>query len=97
MGVDDKEIELIRNMTFDQLDLPEKERRLFAFAIKAHADPHSIEDEDFILLREVDVTDQEIVEVIEVINFGDAINRFCDVLAIGADAFLTYEMEGKTN
>ena len=92
MGVDDEEIELIRNMEFDKLNLPEKERRLFAFALKVHADPHSVDNGDFTPLREVGVTDQEIVEVIEVTNFGDAINRFCDSLGIGSDAFLTYEM-----
>jgi len=95
VGVDDQEIELIRNMEFDKLDLPEKERRLFAFAIKAKADPHSTGPEDFVFLREAGVTDQEIVEVIEVTNFGDAINRLCDALGIGSDAFLTYAMEDK--
>jgi alkylhydroperoxidase family enzyme len=60
-----------------------------------HADPHSVTDEDFSGLREEGTSDQEIVEIIEVTNYGDSINRFCDTLHIGADAFLTYEMEGE--
>ena len=95
MGVDDAEIEKIRNMEFDKIDLSEKEKRLFVFGVKVHADPHSVSDEDIARLREVKVTDQEIVEVIEVVNYGDSINRFCDALGIGADAFLTYEMDNK--
>jgi alkylhydroperoxidase family enzyme len=79
-------------MDIDRMGLPEKEKRLFAMAIKAHADPHSVSDEDFEGLRQVGVTDQEIVEILEVMNFGDSINRFCDTLKIGPDAFLTYEM-----
>jgi alkylhydroperoxidase family enzyme len=92
VGVNDEEIANIRNMDVDKMDLPEKEKRLFALALKAHADPHSVTDEDFSGLREVGVTDQEIVEILEVTNFGDSINRFCDTLGIGPDAFLTYEM-----
>lgn len=95
MGVDDAEIEQIRNMEFDKMDLSEKERRLFAFGVKVHADPHSVTDGDIARLREVEATDQEIVEVIEVVNFGDSINRFCDALGIGTDAFLTYETNSK--
>jgi len=91
VGVNDAEIANIRNMDIDKIDLSEKEKRLFAFALKAHADPHSIIDEDFARLRETGVTDQEIVEAIEVMNFGDSINRFCDTLGISPDVFLTYE------
>lgn len=92
MGVNDEEIANIRNMDVDKMDLPEKEKRLFALALKAHADPHSVTDEDFARLHEVGVTDQEIVEILEVMNFGDSINRFCDTLGIPPDTFLTYEM-----
>jgi alkylhydroperoxidase family enzyme len=93
VGVSDEEIEFIRNMEFDKLDLPEKERKLFVFAIKAQADPHAMGEEDFASLREAGTTDQEIVEILEVTNFGNAINLFCDALGIGADNFLTYAMD----
>jgi alkylhydroperoxidase family enzyme len=80
-------------MEVEKLDLSNKERGLFALALKVHADPHSVTDEEITGLRKMGTTDQEIVEIIEVTNFGDSINRFCDTLGIGADAFLTYEME----
>ncbi len=81
-------------MEADKLDLPEKERRLFTLAIKAHADPHAVTDEEFVRLREVGVTDREIVEILATMNYGDEINRFCDTLGIAADNFLSYEMGG---
>jgi len=93
VGVDDEEIEKIRNMEVEKLNLSEKEKGLFTLALKIHADPHSVTDEEFSRLRKDEVNDQEIVEIIEVTNFGDSINRFCDALGIAADAFLTYEME----
>jgi alkylhydroperoxidase family enzyme len=92
VGVNDEEIANIRNMDVDRMDLPEREKRLFILALKAHADPHSVTDEDFARLREVGVINQEIVEILEETNFGDSINRFCDTLGISPDAFLTYEM-----
>jgi alkylhydroperoxidase family enzyme len=59
-----------------------------AFALKAQKDPHSISDEDLELLKKLDVTDMEIVEVLEVMTLCDGINRFCDALDIGNDAWL---------
>ena len=87
MGLDDREIGKIRDMDVERLDLTEKEKRLFTFALKVHADPHSLSDEDFVGLREEGTSDQEIVEIIEVTNYGDSINRLCDALHIGADVF----------
>jgi len=81
-------------LEIDQINFSEKEKRLFALAVKAHADPYSVTDDEFAQLREAGVTDSELVETIEVVNLGDGINRFCDTLGIGPDAFLTYEMPG---
>ncbi len=44
-------------------------------------------------LRVLGASDQQIVEVLEVMNFGNSINVFCDVLGIPADPFLTYPAE----
>jgi alkylhydroperoxidase family enzyme len=81
---------VIRNMEIDKIGFSEKEKRLFTFALKCYGDPKSLTDEDFSRLREVDVTDQELVEITEVTNLGDAQSRFADVLRIGGDNFLTY-------
>lgn len=72
------------------MDLSPKERRLFDFALKAREDPHTIGDAGVEALRALGTTDQQIVEVLEVMNFGNSINLFCDALQIEADHFLTY-------
>ena len=72
------------------MDLSPKERRLFDFALKGREDPHNIQDAEVEALRALGATDQQLVEVLEVMNLGNSINLFCDVLEIEADHFLTY-------
>jgi alkylhydroperoxidase family enzyme len=84
-------------MEFEKIGISEKEKGLLSLALKAHADPHSVTDGDFERLRDAGVSDQEIVETIEVTNFGDSINRFCDTLEIGPDVFLTYATPAEKN
>ena len=72
------------------MDLSPKEQRLFDFALKAREDPHNIGDAEVEALRALGTTDQQLVEVLEVMNFGNGINLFCDALEIQADHFLTY-------
>ncbi len=72
------------------MDLSATERRLFDFALKAREDPHNIGDAEVETLRVLGATDQQLVEVLEVMNYGNSINLFCDVLGIPADHFLTY-------
>ncbi len=72
------------------MDLSSKERRLFDLALKAREDPHNIQDAEVKALRSLGATDQQLVEVLEVMNFGNGINLFCDALGIQADHFLTY-------
>lgn len=90
-GISDEEIAVIRNMEIDKINLSDKEKGLFILAMKSHADPHSITDEDFVRLREAGATDQEIVEIIEVVCLGDCLSRFADTLNIGPDPWLTYK------
>jgi hypothetical protein len=70
--------------------LSPRERRLFDFALKAREDPHNIGDAEVHALRALGTTDQQFVEVLEVMNLGNSINLFCDALEIEADHFLTY-------
>ncbi len=72
------------------MDLSPKERRLFDLALKAREDPHNIQDAEMDALRALGATDQQLVEALEVMNFGNGINLFCDALGIPADQFLTY-------
>lgn len=73
------------------------ERRLFAFTLKAREDPHGVGDEDVAALRALGVTDQQLVEVLEVMNYGNSINLFCDALDVQVDHFLTYPVEASAH
>lgn len=81
---------MIRNMEIDKVNLSEKEKLLFTLAIKCHADPQSVTDEEFANLREVGATDQEIVELIEVVNLGNCLARFADTIKISPEPWQTY-------
>jgi alkylhydroperoxidase family enzyme len=94
-GVADEQIAAARAFDPDRAGFSPKERALFDFVMKVNGDPHSITDEDVEALRALGVTDAELVEAIETLNTGNNTNVFCDALAIGADPFLTYDMEGK--
>lgn len=72
------------------MGLSPKERRLFDFVLKVRENPRNIGDAEMEALRALGTTDQQLVEVLEVMNFGNSINLFCDALEIEADHFLTY-------
>lgn len=94
-GADDDQIAAARRFDPDRAGFSEKERALFDFVMKVNGDPHSITDDDIATLRRLGTTDAELVEAIETLNTGNNTNVFCDALGIGADPFLTYDMEGK--
>ena len=89
-GLQDDQISSVRSFDIDKLDLSPKEKKIYDFVMKVNGDPHSITDEDVESLRSLGVTDQQIVEAIEVMNFGNSINAFADALGIGPEEFLTY-------
>lgn len=89
-GASDSEVKAALSFDPDQLDLTEKERALFNYAMKANGDPHGITKDDITELRGLDVTDWELVEILETVNTGNAFNTFAGALNIGPDAFLTY-------
>ena len=89
-GADDEQVEAALSFDPDKLELSDKERALFEYALKANGDPHAITKQDIDELREHGVTDWELVETIETVNTGNAFNVFAGALNIGTDSFLTY-------
>lgn len=88
-GATQDEIEAAQSLNNDHVNLSEKEKRLVEFALKAQKDPHSISEEDMKVLKKQNVTDEEIVEILEAVNLSDGINRFCDALGLSKDPWLT--------
>ena len=89
-GADDDQVEAALAFDPDRLELSDKERALFEYALKANGDPHAITKQDIDELREFGVTDWELVETIETVNTGNSFNVFAGALNIGTDSFLTY-------
>lgn len=56
-----------------------------------HGDPHSVTADDIDALRQLGVTDSELVETIETVSTGNGFNLLSDALQLGAEPFLTYD------
>lgn len=89
-GASDEEVKAAVAYDPDRLDLTEKERALFDYALKANGDPHSITPDDIAALRALGVTDWDLVETLETVNTGNSFNTFAGALNIGPDDFLSY-------
>jgi uncharacterized peroxidase-related enzyme len=89
-GASDDEVKAALEFDPDRLDFTRKEKLLFNYALKANGDPHSISQDDISALREIGVTDQEIIETLETVNTGNSFNIINGALNIGPDDFLTY-------
>lgn len=64
-GVDDDQIERMRQREIEESAFSEKEYEILRFAEETADDPHSIEEEEVERLREVGLSDSEIVELID--------------------------------
>jgi uncharacterized peroxidase-related enzyme len=89
-GASDDEVKAALEFDPDRLGFTRKEKLLFNYALKANGDPHSISQDDISALREIGVTDQEIIETLETVNTGNSFNIINGALNIGPDDFLTY-------
>lgn len=66
-GVDDEEIERMRQREIEESAFSEREYEILQFAERIADDPHSVEEDDVARLREVGLSDAEIVELIDCI------------------------------
>lgn len=69
------------NMT----EIPNPHREIIQFAVKASQNPNSIQDTDYAKLRDVGVTDEEIMEAGMMAAFTNFINTWADLSGIPVD------------
>ncbi|MDB5593038.1 MAG: hypothetical protein JWR86_3563 [Enterovirga sp.] len=93
-GASDEEVKAALKFDPDKLQLSEKERALFDYAMKANGDPHSITPADIEALKALGATDWDLVETLETVNTGNGFNTFAGALNIGTDSFLSYMAPG---
>lgn len=67
-GVDDEELEDLKEQELEEIGWSEREYEILKFTEKATTDAHSITDEEFERLREVGLSDAEIVELVDCIG-----------------------------
>jgi uncharacterized peroxidase-related enzyme len=72
---------------------PERIRAIIAFSLKAARDPQGMEAEDFDRLRDLGVSDEEIMEIILVAAMSRYTNTLSDVLQIDVDSAVTETLE----
>lgn len=70
----------------DDPSIPEVQRGIVSFAIRAADDPNSITDADVERLREIGVTDEEFVEIGIVIALTKFSNTWADATGLSLDA-----------
>lgn len=69
IGVDDEALENLMALRIEETGFSPEERVLLTFAEKAAGDPHDITDEDLAALRELGLSEAEILEIFDCIAF----------------------------
>ena len=94
LGVTDDQIDAIRRLDITPLGFSEKEQALFELAIKANGEAHSVTLEDWDHLRDdLGATDEEIMETLETVNFGNSVNLITCAIGGGKEEWYTYNMD----
>jgi uncharacterized peroxidase-related enzyme len=70
---------------FDACPLPQREKAVIAFGLKAGIRPHDITDGDFEHLRDLGLDDGEIFEIIGAANLFVGVNQYTDSIALEID------------
>ncbi|MBC8160372.1 MAG: carboxymuconolactone decarboxylase family protein [Roseiflexaceae bacterium] len=84
MGMSEEVLQtLVRD--FANCPLPEREKRMLQFGLRAATDPLSITSGDYDALRTVDLSDEEIFEIVATADLFASINAYTDSAGIELD------------
>ena len=84
LGVPQEQIESCAiDPELKQISSPHKE--ILLFTLKAAADPRSVNDQDFSTLRDLGLSDQEIMEMIMMAALSNFVNTWADACKINLD------------
>ena len=87
LGIDEKTLDaLVRDLGNVS---PERIRAIVEFAVKAARDPKGLSVEDYDMVRDQGVSDEEIVEIIYVAAMGNLGDTIADALKIEVDSAVT--------
>ncbi len=78
--------ELIDGLTdFNLAKVTPPQRAILEFSVKVAKDPNSMTDQDFAILRDQGLSEEEIMEVVMLVGFTNFINNWSDAYAIPLD------------
>ncbi len=70
---------------FANCPLPEREKSVISFGLKAATDPHSMTDADFSRLGELGLSQGEIYEIVATAHLFTGVNQYTDAIALEID------------
>lgn len=71
---------------FANCPLPEREKTVISFGLRAAASPHQLEDKDYQRLRDLGLDEDEIFEIIATAHLFTGVNMYTDAIALEIDA-----------
>lgn len=71
---------------FDNCPLPEREKKVISFGLRAATQPHALTEADYRELREMGLEEAELFEIIATANLFTAVNQYTDAIALDIDA-----------
>lgn len=80
--------EVLRSLVsdFDNCPLPEREKAVIRFGLKAATQPHHLSEADYQQLRDLGLNEAEIFEIIAVANLFTGVNQYTDAISLEIDA-----------
>jgi len=70
---------------YEQCPLPEREKQVLRFGLLAATDPLAIEDQDYDRLRGLDMSDEEIFEIVATADLFASVNAYTDAAGVPID------------
>lgn len=85
LGFSDEKIEkLLTNI--ESMGLDDKTRGILQFSIDATREPHKITEEDVRELKDMGITDGELLEIVSTMDMFTSYNKFLDALGVEIDS-----------
>ena len=66
--------------------MPEREKKVISFGLRAATQPHALTEADYRELREMGLDEAELFEIIATANLFTAVNQYTDAIALDIDA-----------
>ena len=67
---------------YQKVPLDDKERAILDYAVKLTKNPHSVTDKDVEVLKEIDCSDTEILDICQITSYFNFVNRMAEGLGV---------------